>query len=214
MKKKSAARRVVRKRSPQQRPPGYELFFAPLQVALDPNDLERVQFAYFCSKYGHAKQKREEGGRYFDHPKGAAWIYVFELGGRDPRVIIGLLLHDMSEDTYLLSPYRLSLNFGVDVALDVGALTKLPRGKETIIQYLRRVIFRGAWTILEKLCDRLHNLRTLGRCSAEKRKKQIAETRRYHLPMLIPALRRCGKPWSGYADILKRLINEAIAQHE
>lgn len=197
----------------QQRPPGYELFFAPLQVVLDPNDYERVQFAYFASKYGHAQQVRDDGSRYFDHPKSAAWIYIHELGGRDPRVIIDDLLHDVSEDAYLLSPYRIGLNFGTEIALDVRALTKLPRGKETTIEYLYRVIARGPRTILVKQSDRLHNLRTLHNRSEEKRLQQIEETQQYHLPILIPALRACDDPWSAYADIMERKMLEAIAQY-
>jgi hypothetical protein len=43
------------------RPPGYELFFAPLEVRFDPTTLERVRFAYICSKHGHAKQVRDGG---------------------------------------------------------------------------------------------------------------------------------------------------------
>ncbi len=198
----------------QQRPPGYELFFAPLAVVFDPNTYESIQFAYFASKYGHAGQTRDDGSRYFDHPKSVAWIYINELGGRDPRVIIDALLHDVSEDTYLLSPHRMSLNFGVEVALDVRADTKLPRGKETVQEYLMRVIARGAWAILVKLCDRLHNLRTLGDRSSEKRAQQLAESQQYHLPMLIPALRACSEPWAAYADILERKMQEAISQYQ
>lgn len=196
-----------------QRPPGYELFFAPLQPALDPNNLERVHFAYVASKYGHAKQVRDGGGRYFDHPKAAAWIYISELGGRDPRVIIGLLLHDISEDAYLLSPYRIYLNFGEEIALDVRALTKLPKGKETTEEYLGRVIARGPWAMTAKLCDRLHNLRSAGDCSEEKRVRQIEETERCHLPLLIPALGKHDSPWTAHGYELQNKIVEAIASH-
>lgn len=198
----------------QQRPPGYELFFAPLQVALDPNSYERVQFAYFASKYGHAGQVRDGGGRYFDHPKAAAWVYISELGGRDPHIIINTLLHDISEDAYLLSPYRISINFGADVALDVRALTKLPKGKETTEEYLGRIIARGQRTILVKLCDRLHNLRTLHGRSEEKRRHQIEESRQHHLKVLVSALRELGEPWTAYADIMRLKMIDAISQYQ
>lgn len=194
-----------------QRPPGFELFFAPLVVELNPTELEGIQCAYIFSKYGHADQKREDGSRYFDHPKGATWIYVDELGGRDPRTINDTLLHDMSEDQYLLSAYRLSLNFGKEVALDVRALTKLPKGKEAPEQYLGRIIARGAAAIIAKLCDRLHNMRTLGARPPEKRRQQIEETKEYHLKFLIPALRACGGDNVRYTDQLEQKLNEAIA---
>lgn len=196
------------------RPPGYELFFAPLQVALNPSDYEQVQFAYFASKYGHAGQLRDGGERYFDHPKATAWIYISEFGGRDIRMIMDCLLHDLSEDTYLLSPYRIALNFGQDIALDVRALTKLPKGKETTEEYLGRVIDQGPWAIAAKLTDRLHNLRTLATCPKEKQEKQVSETRQYHIPLLVPALRTYGGSWKDYADMLEREIEKAIRETE
>lgn len=192
------------------RPPGYELFFAPLQIDLNPTELERVQFAYIASKYGHRGQVRDDGTRYFDHPKGAAWIYINELGGRDPQVIILLLLHDMSEDAYLLSPYRIGLNFGRDIAIYMRAVTKLPKGKESVREYLGRVIEQGPRTILAKLCDRLHNLRSLASCTPQKQAAQREETRGHHLPLLIPALKARGEPWASHAFLLEEKILAAL----
>jgi len=190
--------------------PGFELFIAPLAVVLGPNDLERVQFAYFMSKFGHAKQTRESGERFFDHPKMVAWIYIKELGGRDPRVVIDALMHDILEDSYIITLYRISRNLGEEIALDIRALTKLLKKKEKIEEYLRRIIERGPWTILTKLCDRLHNSRTLGARSLEKIKEQIAETREHILPLLIPALKSYGGEWALYAEKLEGEINKAI----
>jgi (p)ppGpp synthase/HD superfamily hydrolase len=193
------------------RPPGYERFFAPLEVVLDPNQFERVRAAYIFSKHGHAGQTRDDGSRYFDHPKSAAWIYIDEFGGRDPEQIIDILLHDLSEDTYLLSPYRISLNFGEDRALDIRALTKLPKGKESTEEYLERVCARGPRTIFAKLCDRLHNLRCIDACTVEKRVAQIKETENYHLRLLIPRLHATEEPtWHTQAQLMKRKIIEAI----
>lgn len=194
--------------------PGRELFLAPLEVFLSPMDFERVRFAYACSKYGHSRQIRDDGGRYFDHPKGAAWIYISEFNGRDPRIIIDLLLHDIPEDSYLLTGYRMGLNFGEDCALDVQAVTKLPKGKESTCDYIKRVVYRGPWAILTKLIDRLHNLRTLGVCSKEKIEKQLAETKEYHCKVLIPALHECGDDWLGYASSIEMKISEAVAAIE
>jgi GTP pyrophosphokinase len=190
--------------------PVYDLFFAPLEVAFDPNTIERINFAYFQSKFGHYDQKRDDGSRYFDHPKGAAWIYINEFDGRDPRLIIDLLLHDISEDAYLLSSYRICVNFGEEIALDVRAVTKLPKGKEMTQAYLHRIITRGTWAITAKLFDRLHNLRTLDASSEEKRTRQIIETKEFHLPLLIPALRGYGGQWAEYANGLEKKINEAL----
>lgn len=194
-------------------PPGYELFFALLQVVLDPTDYERVHAAYIFSKFGHSGQSRRDGTRFFDHPKGAAWIYMDECKGIDPRLIIDLLLHDLAEDTYLLSPYRISLNFGKEIALDVRALTKLPDRKETTEKYMERVISRGPWAIAAKLFDRLHNLRTMNPLNGEERTHQIVETGQFHLPYLIPALRAHKKQWEKHANALECKIAEAIEKY-
>ncbi len=196
------------------RPPGYELFFAPLQTTLTPTDQELLHFAYVASKYGHARQVREGGTRYFDHPKAAAWIYIKELGGCDVRLIADLLLHDVQEDCYLISPYRMNLNFGKDIMLDVRAMTKLPKGKETTGEYLARIVEQGPWAITSKLCDRLHNVRTLKACTVKKRREQILETRKYHLLLLVPALKKYGEPWATYASKLDKKIREAIAVYQ
>ena len=197
-----------------QRPPGFELFFAPLQIALCPNDLERVEFAYIASKFGHHKQTRDNGRRYFDHPKNAAWIGINELDIRDPRILIAVLLHDHSEDSYLLSLYRIALNFGKETALDVRALTKLPKGKETTELYLMRIIYQGPYCIVTKLLDRLDNLRDVDGCDDDKKRKQVKETKDYHLPMLIPALKKHSGIWILYADLLEEKIFNAIAEIE
>ena len=192
------------------RPPGFELFSAPLRVAFDPNTFERVEFAYIAAKFGHYGQKRRDGRRYFDHPKEAAWIYIDELGGRDPEVIIDILLHDLPEDSYLLSIYRIKLNFGIDRALDAQALKKLPKGKESTVQYLGRIVIRGPRTILAKLCDRCSNLRDMKSSSKNDRQRQLVETEEYHLPILIPALREHGGEWAQYADLMEQKIKDAL----
>lgn len=190
--------------------PVYDLFFLPLVVVHDPNTIELMSFAYISSKYGHAMQVRDDGSRYFDHPKSAAWIYINELGGRDPRVICDILLHDLREDSRLLSTYRVNLNFGTDIALDLCSLTKLQKGKETQEEYLQRIIARGPWTILSKLCDRLHNIRSLGGCAPEKQKRQVIETRDVLMPLLLNALQLCGGDWAMYAFNLEFKLKEAL----
>ncbi len=194
------------------RPPGRDLFFAPLVVELDPKELETICFAYQCSKYGHAKQVRENGQRYFDHPKSVSWIYIEELSGRDPRTIVDILLHDLCEDSYLLSPYRIAFNFGREVALDVRALTKLAKGQESTEEYLGRVVARGPQALTSKLCDRLHNLRDGSGCSVDKRLRQMNETVEWHLPLLVPALSQHGGVWAEYADALEKKIQQTITE--
>tara|TARA_B100000745_G_C20027274_1_gene349544 strand:+ start:140 stop:748 length:609 start_codon:yes stop_codon:yes gene_type:complete len=195
------------------RPPPKALFMFPLEMEMKPRAVLDIKTAYEFSKHGHAKQFRDDGRRYFDHPKSAAWTYIYEYGGRSKRIIIGLLLHDMLEDSFLLMPYNLKRNFGKNVACDMRAVTKLPKGKETTEQYLRRVIAQGPYAIAEKLFDRLDNVRDLADVTAKKRAEQIEETEQYHLRLLIPALAAFGGKWEKMATWLDEKIREAIASY-
>lgn len=194
----------------QKRPPGYALFFAPLRILLDPIEYERVEFAYSQAKSGLDKKMRDDGTRSFDHPKAATWIYIYELDGRDSDTMVVILLHDIVEDALLLPSYRIKLNFGEEIAFDVTALTKLSEEKETIEEYLFRIIERGPRAILAKLCDLLHNLRTLSGCSEEKRVRKLDGYQNHYVRLLIPALREYGGQWAVYADALEPKIKEAI----
>lgn len=195
------------------RPPPRELFFAPLEIDLSPGDLALAKLAYQMAKAGHYRQKREDGSRYFDHPKAAAWIYIDELGGRDTRSIMLHLLHDMQEDSRLLTSFAIRQLLGREIAYDVRAVTKLQTsGKvtENTEQYVERVIAQGPHAVLAKINDRVHNLRTLHSCASEKRKRMCDETRGCHLPRLIGALSKAGSDWQPYAEPLKARIHEAL----
>ena len=190
------------------RPPGRVQYFERIGKFLDPLDLERVQTAYQLSKYGHARQKRHDGSRYFDHPKEVNWIYVDELGGRSARLMICNLLHDTIEDQFLLTFNVIRRLFGPAIARDVHAISK--QESELTLEYLRRVIERGPYTTTSKLCDRLHNNRSLRGVDPEKIERTRRSTREYHLPMLIPALKRHGRPWATHAVKLEELMEEAM----
>ncbi len=192
------------------RPPGRELYFNRLAMILNPRDLERVGTAYKLSKYGHARQKRDDGSRYFDHPKEVNWIYVDELGGRSARLMICNLLHDTIEDQFLLTFNVIRRLFGTAVARDVHAISK--QENEPTDVYIRRVIERGPYTMTSKLCDRLHNNRSLRGVDPEKTERTRRSTREYHLPMLIPELKRCGRRWAKHAAKLEGLMEEAMAR--
>jgi GTP pyrophosphokinase len=190
-----------------------ELFFAKIRIIFDPTTSKLIEAAWFMSEYGHANQKRDNGRPYSDHPQRAAWIYLHELGGRDPIVIIDLLLHDIKEDQHILSWFIVKKVFGEDVALDLHAMTKLKTVKETVEEYGARMLERGPRVITAKLCDRLHNLRDLACTVDEKRERHIRETEEYYLPVFIPELRKYGGLWEEHADQLEKLISQAIEEY-
>ena len=54
-------------------------YFERLGPYFTERDLEEIRTAYAFSKYGHRNQERENGERYFDHPKAVSLIIFDEF---------------------------------------------------------------------------------------------------------------------------------------
>ncbi|MEK7584698.1 MAG: HD domain-containing protein, partial [Patescibacteria group bacterium] len=99
------------------KPSGREVFLAQLKPYMLEDELEHVHAAYVFAKYGHRAQVRQGGDCYFEHPKAVANILIRELSVRDDwQLIVTALLHDLLEDSWLLSEDRVRRNFGRRVA--------------------------------------------------------------------------------------------------
>ena len=187
---------------------GRKEFLAKLEPILSPHDLEMVETAHVLSKYGHRNQVRDDSRvRYFEHPKAVAWILINELKMNDWQTIVMALLHDVLEDSHILSPYRIERNFGKEVVVDLKLLTKHPKHG-----YLGRLKQYGdTRAVLVKLCDRLHNMRTLAGCSKEKQKRQIAETKKYFLPLAQTFIERLPRKERSIGEYIKRELEQLCA---
>ena len=65
-----------------------EIYFHHVGPYLIERDLEEVRTAYAFSKYGHRNQVRDDGSRYFDHPKAVSLVIFDDFGIRfDWRVL-------------------------------------------------------------------------------------------------------------------------------
>lgn len=170
-------------------------FFGSIEPLLTPLELEKIETAYIFSKYGHRNQVRDGGDRYFEHPRAVAWIIINELKFYDWQTIVLALLHDIKEDSYILSWHRIQLNFGRKIAIGLKLLTKDPKDG-----YLERLRDHGTWReLLVKICDRVHNLRTLTECSPQKQRKQIQETEAHYISLCETLLEKLPRKdhWRG-----------------
>lgn len=166
------------------RPPRRGLFFARVKTFANTDEFALIGRGYAFSKFGHARQTRDDGSRYFDHPKMGAWILIHELGVTDWVTIVIMLLHDLREDQFMLTHRCIIDCFGIDVAHGVDAVTKRKRPrKESIRSYFARIRAVGFRAILVKLVDRLHNMRTLGNCPPHKQRRVAKQTLRYFIPL-------------------------------
>lgn len=150
-----------------------------------------IDFAYDLAKYGHKNQMRDSGSRYFEHIRAVTLILLKELEIFDSKVIISALLHDILEDSYILTKDRIRIIFGNKVAGFVETLTKPKKDdvrfktkQEKLDWYFKNIKNASYEVKLIKLADRLHNTRTLGFCSQEKQKRKIEETEKYFYTLI------------------------------
>jgi len=151
-------------------------------------NLKNIQAAYEFAKKAHVYQRRKSGEPFISHPLEVAKI-VHSLLGLDEASIIAALLHDVVEDTeYSLKD--IEELFGEEVMQIVNGLTKIEifnksKGSANV-ETLRKILLASAKDIrilLIKLCDRLHNMRTLCDMPSEKKERISKETLLIYAPI-------------------------------
>ena len=153
-------------------------------------DIEKIRRAYLYAKELHEGQYRASGEPYISHPLAVAEI-VTSLG-LDTDSIAAAFLHDVVEDC----PDKTSLDviraqFGDEVAMLVDGLTKMKTinvedKEEANMENIRKMLLamsKDIRVIFIKLCDRLHNMRTLSAKSEEKRRSIALETMHVYAPL-------------------------------
>lgn len=125
-----------------------------------------IMMAYRFAKYGHIKELRKNGGRYFEHPREVARILMEEFNIFDYEIIVATLLHDLKENSFILIENDIEIIFGKNIYAIVEGATKDKKEKKE--KYLEN-IFSGkipnmnmiilAKLKILKIVDRIHNLR-------------------------------------------------------
>ena len=161
-----------------------------LEDTHNPYDTDKIVRAYEFAETMHDGQYRESGEPYIMHPIAVAEI-VASLG-LDTDSICAALLHDTVEDCgNKVSIETLRAEFGDDVAMLVDGLTKLVHipfedKEEEHMENLRKMFLamsKDVRVIFIKLCDRLHNMRTLSAKRDDKRRKTALETMQVYAPL-------------------------------
>lgn len=166
---------------------GFEEFF--INVKQTPQyDFEKIEKAYTLARDAHKNQRRRSGEPYIMHPVAVAKI-LFNLG-MDNECIIGALLHDVVEDTEYDLNY-IKKEFGDEIALLVDGVTKLGQiplstREEVQAENIRKMFIamnEDIRVIIIKLCDRLHNMRTLEHMPEYKQREKSLETLEIYAPI-------------------------------
>ena len=151
-------------------------------------DTQRLFDAFTFADASHKGQLRKSGEPYIIHPLAVAEIVAdLEL---DVDSVIAALLHDCIEDTQA-THQDIAKRFGEPVAALVEGVTKLTRvqwtsKEEEQSENLRKMFMAMAQdirVILIKVCDRLHNMRTMEYQSPRKQREKSLETMEIYAPI-------------------------------
>ena len=149
---------------------------------------ELLDKAYLKAKELHEGQKRKSGEPYIIHPMAVGKILA-DLGMDDHTIAAGLL-HDVVEDTsYTIDDIR--RDFGEDIGVMVDGVTKLTNlvytsKEEAQAENVRKMFLamsKDIRILIIKVCDRLHNMRTIEYQTPEKIQEKCRETLEIYAPI-------------------------------
>ena len=151
-------------------------------------DFDLIRGAYEFAKEQHEGQLRKSGEPYIIHPVAVARI-IADLK-LDSESIAAALLHDVIEDTSATHEDVANL-FGETVADVVEGVSKLTRIQYDTVEDEQMENFRKMLmamhqdirVILIKICDRLHNMRTMDFQPPYKQRQKSLETMEIYVPI-------------------------------
>ena len=153
-------------------------------------DIDKIESAFEYAKEVHDGQFRNSGEPYIVHPIAVAEI-VAGLG-LDTDSICAAFLHDTIEDCPDKTSFaEIKKRFGESVAMLVDGLTKMNDinivdKEEAHMENIRKMLLamsKDIRVIFIKLCDRLHNMRTLDAKPENKRRTTALETMHVYAPL-------------------------------
>lgn len=150
-------------------------------------DITIIRKAFVMALDAHNSMRRKSGEPYIYHPIAVAKIAAEEIGLGTTSIVCALL-HDVVEDTDI-TLQEIEAAFGVKVANIIDGLTKISGVFDTNspqAENFRKMLLTMAndvRVILIKLCDRLHNMRTLEHMSDKGQLKIASETSFIYAPL-------------------------------
>lgn len=168
----------------------YRSLLRLLKPRLKKDQKRLVRRAFEMAADAHREMRRKSGEPYIMHPLAVAKIAVEEIGLGVTSACCALL-HDVVEDTEI-SLEDIESEFGSTYARIIDGLTKISNVVDikAVVsmqaENFRKILLTLAEdprVILIKLADRLHNMRTLGSMSHEKRLKIASETSFIYAPL-------------------------------
>ena len=165
-------------------------FYKSAKLYLDYKSIKKVQKAYSVAFYAHQGQKRRDGSKYITHPLEVAKI-LLDLR-MDSDSICSALMHDVLEDCDV-NKNNLKELFGSDVADIVDGVSKLGKldikgrkdAEANNLQKMMLAMSKDVRVVLVKICDRLHNMRTIEHLPRSKQIQKSKETIELYAPLAL-----------------------------
>lgn len=197
-----------------------EQLFALTNSYLPTAERAQIEKAFEFARREHGTQRRKTGELFFTHPLAVAtYLAGYRL---DAAAVSAALLHDIAEDTRV-SLDEIEIKFGPEVARLVDGVTKLKevtRGvaqsgskmsseelQQATLQKLFKAMTADVRTVIIKLFDRLHNMRTIHGMSPHRQKAKAEET----LAVFAPLAYRLGM-WEVKSELEGRSL-EVLHPH-
>ena len=170
-----------------------DLLITKASEYLPDDSIALIKAAYQFASQAHQGQLRKSGEPYLEHSLQTALILAdLHLDG---HTLAAALLHDVPEDCGIpLS--KIEADFGSQVTRLVDGVTKINkltsqaertegegRGQAENLRKMLLATAEDLRVVFIKLADRLHNMRTLGALSPEKRQKVAKETLEIYAPL-------------------------------
>ena len=164
--------------------------FQLADIYFSKKELDLLQIAYNLAFEAHKGQFRKEGSPYITHPISVATI-LLELH-LDAQTVCAGLMHDVLEDSFIKKSYLEKL-FGKETVAIVDGVSNLNKldfdsieeRNANNLQKMALAMSKDIRVIIVKLCDRLHNMRTIEFLSREKQIKKSIETLELYGPIAI-----------------------------
>ncbi len=161
---------------------------ADISTRVDPVELTTVLGAFEMASHVHEFQTRNDSSPYFWHISRVARIIIRELEYLNADVISAALLHDVLEDSDIITPEVIKFNFSPYISYIVEVLTKNIRiteeqREQEDMQYVERLRFSSLDCKIVKLAERLDNYRCLEFGVKRNPFRYIEETEQRYYPM-------------------------------
>tara|TARA_B110000495_G_C23037076_1_gene619788 strand:+ start:877 stop:3099 length:2223 start_codon:yes stop_codon:yes gene_type:complete len=163
---------------------------AAATVYFSRKELDLLQTAYNVAFEAHKNQFRQEGSPYITHPIAVAST-LLELH-LDVETICAGLMHDVLEDSVIKKSYLENL-FGKETIIIIDGVSNLNKldfdsiedRNANNLQKMALAMSKDIRVIIVKLCDRLHNMKTIEFLPREKQIRKSIETLELYGPIAI-----------------------------